>query len=507
MLTFISQKGKGEIQMSKMFRKFRKMICLVSFVLVLSLVGDVAADWVEWTDASGDHNWFTAGNWSSGTLPTSTDNAIINMLPGPTIANEGAVTNELPVGRFGGPGALTVDGGTLTASDWFQLGTGSSDSDGTLNMNSGTITAPVFIVAYAGSGILNMNGGTITVTWPFRIAVNATATGHVNLYGGIITCNNFEMRKEAGSVGTMDVTAGTLIINDDKLSLVQGYIDNGWITGYDGQGTLHLDYDVTNKSKTTLKAAHNLRPYPADGSLVSPGEKELSWTLPDPCVAGQPVLVDVYFTDDLEALQQFTDPAAMQVVNMQNVNSVVVQTQLKTRYYWAVDTYIGDPNDPIFGPIFSFVADHMPPEVDAGADVFTWLEDGVRIVNLDATVTDDGAIQPYTVQWTVVSEPNDPNSPDAVITDLSAEDTSITLSALGEYVLQLEAFDGEYTGSDTVTINVYSDSCQAAKSLPDYEPFPGDLNGDCRVDIDDLLLLMEDWLKDNSLTEEWFTID
>ena len=44
--------------------------------------------------------------------------------------------------------------------------------------------------------------------------------------------------------------------------------------------------------------------------------------------------------------------------------------------------------------------------------------------NLDATVTDDDA---YTVQWTVVNEPNDPNNPDAVITDQSAEDMSITL--------------------------------------------------------------------------------
>jgi hypothetical protein len=178
-----------------------------------------------------------------------------------------------------------------------------------------------------------------------------------------------------------------------------------------------------------------------------------------------------------------------------------VQTQLKTRYYWAVDTYIGDPNDPIFGPIFSFLADNMPPKVDAGANVVTWLVDGLRTVNLDATVTDDGAISPYTVQWTVVSEPDDPNSSDAVITDPSAEDTSITLSAVGEYVLQLEAFDGEYTGSDTVTINVYNDSCEAAQSLPDYEPLIGDINGDCRVDIDDMLLLLENWLKDISLTE------
>ena len=53
----------------------------------------------------------------------------------------------------------------------------------------------------------------------------------------------------------------------------------------------------------------------------------------------------------------------------------------------------------------------------------------------------------------------------AVIEDGNAEDTNIALSALGEYILELVASDGEYTGSDTVTINVYNDSCEAAKSL------------------------------------------
>lgn len=168
-------------------------------------------------------------------------------------------------------------------------------------------------------------------------------------------------------------------------------------------------------------------------------------------------------------------------------------------YYWAVDSYVGSPSDPVFGPISSFVLDNPPPVVDAGVDLLTWLgEDGTRIKNLDATVTYDEA---YTVQWTLVSEPNDPNSPDAAIADPSTEDTSINLSALGEYVLQLEASDGEKTGSDTVTINVYTDGCEAAKSLPDYVLFPGDLNGDYQVDDLHLAILEEDWLMDNSLTE------
>ena len=473
----------------------KKLICLASFVLVLGLMVDVQAAVLNWTGAGADDLWSTPENWSTGTVPTVADKARIQAVPGARIVNEGAVALDSWVGA-GESGELTVDGGTWTTNNFIVVARQAS-GEGTLNMISGTITAGgVLYVGHTGVGTLNMTGGTITAP---TIQLPHNGAGHVNLDGGILGAGTLNMKQVAGTenVGTMDIGAGSLILNGNGLAVVQGYIDNGWITAYEGQGMLNLAYDDV-ADQTTLTALHNLNPFPADRGSVKPGAVELSWTLPDPCVPGDPVAVDVYFTDDLQALQWFTDPASMQVVNKQNVTSVAVQTQAKTRYYWAVDTHIGDPNDPIFGSIFTFMVDNLPPQVDAGANAVTWLVDGVMTKNLDATVTDDDA---YTVQWTVVSEPDDPNSPDAVIADPSAEDTSITLSVVGEYVLQLETFNDEYTSSDTVTINVYNDGCEAARSLPDYAPFPGDLNGDCKVDDLDLAILEADWLKDNSLTE------
>jgi len=473
------------------------LIYLIFFVLVLFLVGNVQAT-TQWTDADpGDHLWSTEGNWDAG-LPDADDWVKIrNGAPGATLVSEGAVADRVHIG-YEPESALTVDGGTLliveTGDD---LRIGKNGGSGILNMISGSITvARDFEVGGGDPGVVNMTGGTITVADDLMIPDDTASTGELNLDGGTIIVNDdFVM----ADVGAMNITAGTLIIDANVVSTVQGYIDNGWITAYDGDGTVQLDYDVTNKGQTTVKGVHKLKPNPIDGGLSVPGALELSWTLPDPCVAGEPVQVDVYFTDNWEALYSFTDPEAIRIVSMQDVDSVVMQTQPKVKYYWAVDTYVGDPNDPIFGPIFSFLADNQAPRVDAGPDLLTWLgDDGTRAKNLDATVTDGDA---YTVQWTVVSEPYDPNNPDAVITDPSAEDTSITLSALGEYVLQLDASDGEKTGSDNVIINVYNDGCQAARSLPDYEPYPGDLNGDCRVDDLDLAILEADWLKDNSLTE------
>jgi len=487
-----------------MFSMFRKVICSVSFVLLLSLVANVQAQFPDhdstWTDATGDHLWTTPENWSEFPTPGAWAK-IRNGLPGPTIlSGVDAVARRVHVGYSEG-GALTVDGGILVlhADD---LLLGKSGGEGILNMISGSIdVARDFEVGGGNPGIVNMTGGTITVVDDFEIPEtegNSDSPAEVHLNGGTISIGGDLHMFE---YGLLDITAGTLILDGDAVAAVQGFIDNGWITAYDGDGTVQLDYDVTNPGKTTLKGVHKLNPNPIDGGLVAPGALELSWTLPDPCVPGQPVLVDVYFTDNWEALYSFTDPAAIQVVRKQNVTSVVVQTRPKTRYYWAVDTYVGDPNDPIFGPIFSFLADNQAPRVDAGPDLLTWLANGVRSGNLDATVTDEEA---YTVQWTVISEPNEGN---AVIETATVEDASITLLAAGEYVLQLEAFDGEYTGSDTVTINVYEDSCEAAKSLPDYVPLVGDLNGDCKVNDDDLALLQENWLMDNSLTEEWVLIN
>jgi len=478
-----------------------RLFYLISFVLVLSLVGDVQATNYYWTDVSPDHLWSRATNWDRGTLPTSADNVYIGMLPGPTIANEGAAANILRVGYGNGNnGDLTVDGGTLTVTGTLHVG---PDEDiGTLKMISGAITAGSFKVANKGVGNLDVTGGTIDIIGFFQIADKSAAIGHVQLDGGVISmsANAFTMRISEGSVGTMDITAGTLIINGNAVSRLQGYIDNGWITAYDGNGTLQLDYDVTNEGKTTLKATHRLNPNPADKALVEAGDVELSWTSPDPCVPGQPVTVDVYFTDNLKLLEEFTDPAAIQVVSKQNVTSVVVQTQQKTQYYWAVDTYIGSAADPIFGPIFSFYADNVPPEVDAGPDIITWLDNGLRVVQLDGVVSDEGGGPgPATLLWTVIAEPNELNP--AQISDPLAANPTVTVIELGSYTLQLEAGDGEYNTTDTMQIVLYADSCEHAKNQEGFELIPGDINEDCIVNELDLAILEEHWLEWNYSTE------
>lgn len=421
---------------------FRKLSYLVVFVLVLVLAGNASAD-VSWSNGSGDGRWSTGENWDTGAVPVvNVDGyARIFLDPGPTIyAGETFEVDGIHLANSGTGGTLTMRGGELFVRGGFNCGW---RGQGTLNLHDGTIT---------------VDGGT------FKIARDPGSVGHVNLNGGVLQGDDMNMREKLGQdpniIGTMSVNGGVMIMDGDDTERIQGYIDSGWIYAYNGIGTLSLEYNIENPGQTTLSAIHPLNPSPANRSVVPPGAVELSWTPADPCVPGQPVPVDVYISDSLDALLDFTDPDAISVVSQQAVSSAVVQTQTKTKYYWAVDSYIGSDNDPVLGPIFSFTADNAPPSVNAGADINTFLQDGTRSGPLNPVVTDDGFVNPeLALMWTVLEQPSDedPSIPGIVIDDPTAADTTVTVSALGTYVLRLTADDGEYSSSDDVAIFVHDD--------------------------------------------------
>ena len=86
------------------------------------------------------------------------------------------------------------------------------------------------------------------------------------------------------------------------------------------------------------------------------------------------------------------------------------------------------------------------PTVDAGPGSSIDLAESAI---LDGTASDDGNPSSLTTTWSKVSGPG-------VVTfaNASAVDTTATFTAAGVYTLQLEAFDGEKTATDTVDITV-----------------------------------------------------
>jgi len=413
----------------------RKWFC---FILVLGLVGSVSAD-TNWSDVAGDGLWSTADNWSNGLPEANNGWARLFTIPGPTIL----------VGE-----TATVPGGGI------HLG-GAGEASGQLNMRGGTLDADGVNCGWKTYGEINLYDGTMTFNGTFKIARDSGSSGLVNLFGGTLWATSYNMHQnDENNQATLNVASGVMVLQGNDEAVVQGYIDEGIIVAYNGNGTLSLDYDVTNTGETTLSATHNMNPFPANNSIALPGELELSWTPHlDPCEPGQPIRYDVYMTDDINALLDFTDPESMLVASQTEATSVKVTTELKTRYFWAVDMYIGGENDPVFGPTFIFTADNAPPQVDAGVSISTFLQEGTRSGVITGVVTDDGVHQPFTTLWTALEQPSDddPNLPSIVIDDPSALQTTVTVAAEGTYVLQLEAYDGEYTGTDVMNLVVHPD--------------------------------------------------
>ena len=475
-------------------------------VIVLCAAGSLYAQTdTTWMGPDGG-KWSNPANWTGEVMPSPQVKAFFNGASTCIVDIPDAAAWQIDLG--GGPLRI-IKGGTVTVHDWIILGynaTDVGDSAGRLEVfDGGVLDCRVRLyVGYRGEGFLSVyEGGTVNIhTQLLGVGQQPGGNGVVELEGGSLNLLDGTDAKGLNFLATakssLNLSGGALTLRGttNNRDYVNQSVAGGIIKAYGGIGQVVVDPNE-QPGRLVVRGIHPLKPFPTDDGRAAAGQVELKWVPPDPCVPGQPVPVDVYFTNDLKSLEEFSNPAAIRVVTKQNVTSVVVQTQPKTRYYWAIDSYVGSPKDPVLGPIFSFVADNLAPQVNAGPDIVTWLEDGSRTGTLDATVTD---ADPYTVKWTVVSEPA---AGAAVIQAATAEDARITLSATGQYILQLDASDGEYTGSDTVTINVYNDSCEAAQSVPGYLPLVGDLNADCRVDDTDLQLLQENWLKDNSLTDGW----
>jgi hypothetical protein len=226
-------------------------------------------------DAGGgaDRSWTTPSNWDRDALPLITDEPHLDLVSGtedgPLVNTDTAVALDV---RIGGPlgGAewctLTIaDGGLLTVDEWIMAGSDNTSSrSGVLNMTGGVLNLGAVTpsrgnlnIGHTGSatkGFLYMTGGVIYAPATFFIAKYDGTTGEAHLDGGVIYTGNLQMATGIGCTASMDVTAGTLIIDGDKTATVNGYVASGWITAYGGTGTLNVDYNVTNPGKTTVAA-------------------------------------------------------------------------------------------------------------------------------------------------------------------------------------------------------------------------------------------------------------
>ncbi len=452
----------------------------------LLLAGSLSAD-TRFTGAV-DEKWSNPDNWNNG-LPDPDDKVQLDGGILCILDYDAGVIKHTALEGGGTTHLRLVDGAKLAVRDWSIIGyAGAPEEPHLLEVLGGVYNANVrMFIGFLGKGKLVIdNAGVVNLNaQEFGIGEDQNGDGRVEIRGGslnLLSTSGLPLRFRAGanSSASMDFSGGvmTQAYTAARATYVNDRIADGSITAYDGVGTVVVE---TVEGVLIVKGLHPLNPVPADGGATAPGDLTLGWTVD----AG--TAVDVWFGTSADL------SAAKLVVDKQAVTSVAVKVNPKQRYYWAIDTYAPGAEDPNFGPVFDFLADNLPPVVKAADDVTTWLVDGIREVAVSATVDDS---DPTTTLWTVVSEPTEGA---AVIADPAQLDTTVTLTETGTYVLQIEASDGEYSGSDTMTINVFADSCEAAQSLPGYEPIPGDINLDCVVNDLDMEILQAHWLECNAL--------
>ena len=154
------------------------------------------------------------------------------------------------------------------------------------------------------------------------------------------------------------------------------------------------------------------------------------------------------------------------------------------------------------------ITDPNAPSVDAGIDMITWSGEPVA---LDATVVNNDSEDPQrtlSYLWSADVVSMDDTNLTIEITNADQEDATVEITKTaptgGKTLVTMTlavTLEGEGPVSDSMTIDVYDDSCQAAKSVGTVEIDPTDFDDNCITNLADFAVLAADWLVDYELTE------
>jgi len=250
---------------------------LLFVVLVCALATSALAAEIQWFGGAHDRDWFNPVNWNAGAgpVPTNLDKAKVNYVwanPGPIITTPMAVgeifiSEDLDPGCIGEQSLTVATGGEVTTgsdggipySGHVNIGyfgphpeIPHPGNNGRLIMDGGTmnITGHLWL-GWGGVGHLNVNSGTLNVgtlanPTMFGIGWNG-GSGTINLDGGLLHTTQWWGGVDQAHLDnhnyTFDITHGTWEIHGWWENQLHQLVDNGWITGYGGAGTVNVAWD------------------------------------------------------------------------------------------------------------------------------------------------------------------------------------------------------------------------------------------------------------------------
>jgi hypothetical protein len=164
-------------------------------------------------------------------------------------------------------------------------------------------------------------------------------------------------------------------------------------------------------------------------------------------------------------------------------------------YYWKVDSIDSGTGLTTPSAVWSFSVNDIPPVVDLGLDLSTYLVGGTRTLSMTPTVTDaDTSPSLLTYAWTQMNA-----TPGAAIATPGQKDTDITFTATGSFYFLLTVTDENNTVSEAIKVVVHDSACAAAKADPTWVRQSTDFSNDCAVNFVDFASIAANWAKCNSL--------
>jgi len=374
----------------------RKLIFLISLVFVISLANSASASTFWYVDRDvNDHLWSSYVNWSAsnrpGEIPTVEDGARAEALIPDTNTcivivdanNTTAVCDYYRLGSGWVPGESScwaiIDGGTLFVRDYLNIthyeGVPLAANCNRLIVNSGTVNVGGEMhVAHWDDALLQMNGGELNVGTTLWISYyndsSTTLYAHIQLDAGVIKCGDLNMRYEDPDIalGTMDITGGKMVITMDRRDRVATFMNDGWITAYNGRGAVNVGF---NDPCTILTGTADFGiawgPSPENSAKeVDARLAEVKWAPGD--WANKHT---VYIGTSIDDANASATPVSVE----QDANSYPVSLIMGQTYYWRIDE-VNDVNDDTWtGNVWNFaVGGSVPVEAFEYGDYYELID-------------------------------------------------------------------------------------------------------------------------------------
>ena len=212
------------------------------FFLVLLLASFISNAQITW-DGSSSTDWNTTANWSTNSVPTSSDDVIIpdvtndpvlssssDVCKDMTIQNGAILTSNNSSYKLTASSITVNDGGSLVISNGDVEITGTSDINGILEIGTGTFDA---------NGTFDATGGAVTFTDAGRLELAGTVTSL-----GTLTELTGTVEYDGGTQNVLAESYYNLVIDQSGDKTAQG-------------GTINVANDMTISNSATFSTGTN----------------------------------------------------------------------------------------------------------------------------------------------------------------------------------------------------------------------------------------------------------